>query len=66
VEDIDIWRTAKLLIDQHGLLAWYRAGVRASELKAAGDDAGAEVWGRVFHAIDELYRTERKGVETLQ
>ncbi len=66
MEEIDIWRTAKLLIDQRGLRAQYDAMVRASELKAQGDEAGAAIWLRVFDAIDELWRTERLANESLQ
>jgi hypothetical protein len=56
LEEIDIWRTAKQLIDEHGLYAEYRAMIRASELNAAGDTDGAAIWGRIFHAIEELRR----------
>lgn len=66
LDEIDIWRTAKLLIAQRGLHAQYDAMVRASELKAQGDTAGAAVWVRVFDAIDELWRTERLAGESLQ
>lgn len=43
MDEIDIWRTAKLLIEQRGLHARYDAMVRASELKARGDRTGAAV-----------------------
>lgn len=66
LDEIDIWRTARLLIEQRGLHAQYDAMVRASELKARGDEAGAAVWLRVYDAVDELWRTERLDGETLQ
>lgn len=65
MEEIDIWRTAKLLVEQRGLLAQYDAVVRASELKARGDDAGCAVWVRVSIAVEELWRTERDKEESL-
>jgi hypothetical protein len=34
---MDIWRAAKLLVDQHGADAPIRAAQRADELLAAGD-----------------------------
>ena len=39
--DIDIWRAAKLLIDQHGNAAAIEAVKRADALAAQGDAAGA-------------------------
>ena len=37
VADLDIWRTAKLLVDQHGQGAPLHAARRADALLAAGD-----------------------------
>jgi hypothetical protein len=60
MDDLDIWRTAKILIDAHGhQTAWQRALQRAVEL--AGDDAGQAVWLGVVGAIDELTRGPRVG-----
>ena len=66
LEEIDIWRTAQLLIDQHGPRAGYDALGRAGDLKASGDEAGSAVWMRVFEAIEALGRTERAAGESLQ
>ena len=66
LEDIDIWRAAKLLIEQHGPRAGNDALARAGDLKAGGDEAGAEVWLRIFEAVEELRRTERVAGESLQ
>jgi len=63
VEEIDIWRTAKQFIDQYGLHAEFRAMTRSSELKAAGDDAGSKIWGRIYYAVEELRRTYLKDGE---
>ena len=51
---IDIWRTAKLLIDRHGDLATIEAARRADEMTAKGDMDGRRVWLDVLNAIDEL------------
>ena len=42
--ELDIWRAAKLLVDQHGADAPIRAAQRADELLAAGDIEGRAVW----------------------
>ncbi|MCL5670727.1 MAG: hypothetical protein M1423_05440, partial [Acidobacteria bacterium] len=64
--DAEIWRTAVLLVEERGLHAQYEAMTRASVLKAAGDDPGAAAWLKVFDAVEEVWRTEREGNESLQ
>ena len=44
VADKDIYRTAKLLIEQHGAGAWIEAAVKHREMVANGDEEGAAVW----------------------
>ena len=63
VADIDIYRSAKLLIQQHGTAAWLEAATRFRELKAQGDLEGAVVWKRIAAAIAEL--DDMKGADTL-
>lgn len=62
---VDIWRSAKLLIDQFGLLAEFRAAERAAECHAAGDEDGNLVWQAVYKAIDELRRVEMRDGEQI-
>ena len=50
MEDIDIWRAAKLAIDQYGALAAFYAMAREFHLADVGDIAGAAVWGKIFDA----------------
>ena len=59
--DPDIWRAARLLIDQHGEDAALRAAQRADELLEAGDMDGVAVWRRITAAIEELRRGRREG-----
>ena len=66
MEEIDIWRTAQALLDRRGLHAHYDAMVRASELNASGDTAGAATWVRVCQAIEELLCTEPPEGQLLQ
>jgi len=54
LSDLDIYRTAKLLVDQHGQDAPIHAAMRADELLAAGDMDGARAWKRIIGAIDTL------------
>lgn len=62
--DIDIWRSANLLIKQHGADAAIVAAQRADELLAAGDVEGQLVWKRIITAINDLQRTMLKGAES--
>ncbi len=62
-EEIDIYRSANLLIQQHGEDAPIFAAMRVDELFAAGDLDGSRVWQRVLRAIKVL--TEDRTEETL-
>ena len=61
VSDLDIRRSAKLLVDQHGADAPIRAAQRADELLAVGDIGARAVWLRVMAAVKELISTEPHG-----
>ena len=52
--EIDIYRSAKLLIDQHGEDAPVFAAMQADTRMEAGDIDGCAVWKRVIRAIKEL------------
>ncbi len=58
VDDLDIYRTAKLLIDKYGGEAHTVAKKRAEELKAAGDNDGYATFTRIIQGIRELGRVE--------
>ena len=53
-DEIDIYRSAKLLIDQHGEDAPIFAAMQADKCLEAGDLDGKAVWMRVIRAIKEL------------
>ena len=57
--DLDIYRTAKLLVDQHGEDAPIHAAMRADDLMAKGDLDGQMTWMRVLRAVDEMLAKER-------
>ena len=57
--DLDIYRTANLLIEQYGADgAKMHAAQRADELLEAGDMDGRRVWGKILDAVQELTNTE--------
>ncbi len=58
--DIDIYRSAQVLVKRHGQDAPIHAAMRADELLEAGDLDGATVWKRILRAVEELQGTEPK------
>jgi hypothetical protein len=59
VSGLDIYRTANLLIQQHGTEdAKLYAAQRADEMLAKGDLNGDQIWRLIFKAIGELASTE--------
>jgi len=61
IDDPDIFRAAKLMIDQHGADAPVRAAQRCEELAELGDFDGVVVCCGILGAIDELTRRRREG-----
>ncbi len=56
--DLDIYRSAQVLVKQHGKDAPIQAAMRADELLDKGDLDGYAVWRRVLRAVEELQGTE--------
>lgn len=54
VSDLDIWRSAHLVIEKHGDEAELAASLRADELLANGDVEGEQTWRRILAAIVQL------------
>jgi hypothetical protein len=52
--ELDIYRSAKLLIDQHGEDAPIHAAMQADKCLEAGNLDGKAVWMGVIRAIKEL------------
>jgi hypothetical protein len=61
IDDPDIFRAAKLVIDQRGEDAAMFAAGRADQLLEEGDLDGSAVWRRILAAIEELQRGPREG-----
>ena len=59
--DINIYRSAKVLIDQHGDNAAIHAAIRADQMLKQGDLDGRNVWVRIIEAIHELRDVEPHG-----
>ena len=57
--DLDIYRSANELIEQHGEAADIEAAMRADECLAAGDMEGEAAWLRIVKAVEELLSKER-------
>ena len=56
--DLDIWRSANLLVKHHGEDAPIHAAMRADAMLEAGDLDGYAVWRRILRAVGELQRAE--------
>ncbi len=54
IPDLDIWRSANLLVKQHGQDAPIHAAMRADAMLEAGDLDGYAVWKRILRAVGEL------------
>jgi len=54
MDERDIWRSTKPLIDQHGVDTAVGAAMRADAMKDAGDLDGLREWKRIVAAIEEL------------
>jgi hypothetical protein len=52
--DLDIARTAQLLIQQHGDEATAMARRKVEEMRRKGDTDGADIWLRIIVAIGTL------------
>ncbi len=63
--DLDIYRSAQVLVKQHGQDAPIHAAMRADELLEAGDLDGCAVWRRVLRAVEELQGTAPKPGEAV-
>jgi len=51
---LDLYRTARILIDQHGDDAALEAAMKADHSLAAGNIDAANVWRGVVNAINDL------------
>ncbi len=65
IPDLDIYRSANLLVKQHGDDAPIHAAMRADAMLEAGDLDGYAVWKRILRAVEELQGTVPKSGEAV-
>ena len=61
--ELDVWRTAAVLVREHGDGAGMEAAFRADDMMERGDLDACALWKRVMAAVDELRRGELKDGE---
>ena len=54
--DLDIYRSANVLVKQHGQDAPIHAAMRADAMLEKGDLDGYTAWKRILRAVEELQR----------
>jgi len=59
IPDLDIYRSAQVLVKRHGADAPVHAAMRADNMIAKGDLEGYAVWKRILRAVEELLSKER-------
>jgi hypothetical protein len=57
IPEIDIWRTAQLMLKRYGDNALDESMGRADELAAGDDQNGAATWRRIATAVEQLANT---------
>ena len=65
IPDLDIYRSAQVLVKQHGQDAPIHAAMRADAMLEAGDLDGCAVWKRILRAVEELRGAEPKPGEAV-
>jgi hypothetical protein len=63
--DLDIYRSANLLVKRHGEDAPVHAAMRADAMLEAGDLDGLATWKRILRAVEELQGTAPKSGEAV-
>ena len=58
ISDLDIYRTATVLIREYGEDAAVEAAQRADSMLEKGDLEGQAVWKRIMLAVEDIQRTE--------
>ncbi|WP_422366429.1 hypothetical protein [Pelagibius sp.] len=66
ISDIDIYRSASILIREHGKDAGLEAASRADALMEKGDVDGQRTWKRILAAVEELQKTAPAPDDTIQ
>ncbi len=65
IPELDIWRSAQVLVKCYGDSAATEAAMRADEFLDQGNRDGQRVWMRIMQAIEELQRERPKDGEAV-
>ncbi len=65
ISDLDIYRSAKVIINQYGKDAQIHSTMRASAMLDKGDLDGYAMWKRILRAVEELQREAPKSGEAV-
>ena len=65
ISDLDIFRTASLLVKQHGTEATIHAAIHADAMLDKGDLDGQRVWLRILRAVKDLLHARPSGGEPM-
>ncbi len=65
IPDLDIYRSANLLVKHHGEDARTHAAMRAVAMLDKGDLGGYAVWKRILRAVEELQGAKPKSGEAV-
>ena len=65
IPDLDIYRSAQVLMKQHGPDAPIQAAMRADAMLDKGDVEGCAVWKRILRAVEELQGRVPKSSEAV-
>ncbi len=66
IPDLDIFRSAQVLVKRHGQDAPIHAAMRAEAMLDKGDLDGCAVWKRLVKAVEKLLSKERPDGATVQ
>ncbi len=66
IPDLDIYRSANLLVQRHGEDAPIETAMRADAMLEKGDLDGCAVWKRIVKAVEKLLSKERPAGVTVQ
>ena len=65
ISDLDIFRSAQLIVDQHGDEAPIFAAMQTDKMLDRGDMDGRAAWHRILAAVRELLTCQRTDQNTL-
>ena len=66
ISDLDIWRSAQVMVKRYGDDAPIEAAARADEMLDQGDMDGFAIWQRITAAVEELLRAKPRPGEKVQ